>query len=77
MSKKMTQTERILRHLKTFGSITHAEALAEYGIYQPATRIFELKRAGYNIRSEKMEGTNRFGEKVNFVKYVLEDREGI
>lgn len=30
----MTQCERILRHLRDYGSITQAEAMTEYGCYR-------------------------------------------
>ena len=39
----MTQCERILRHLRDYGSITQAEAMTEYGCY----------RLGTNFRSEE------------------------
>ena len=35
----MNQTERILRHLQTFGAITSLEAIQDYGILRLASRI--------------------------------------
>lgn len=39
---KVTQCDRILRHLRDYGSITGAEAVSEYGIYRLASRITDL-----------------------------------
>ncbi len=36
---EMTQCQRILRHLKDYGSITSVEAMREYGIMRLASRI--------------------------------------
>ena len=37
----MTQCERILRHLRDYGSITQAEAMTEYGCYRLRYRLEE------------------------------------
>lgn len=70
----MTQTEKILRHLKKFGSITPLEAMEEYGIMRLGARIWDLKKAGYEIRSQDVKGRNRFGEPTRFARYSLEDK---
>ena len=49
---KLTQCERIIRHLKDYGSITSREAMLEYGIMRLASRINDLKGQGYAISSE-------------------------
>ena len=40
----MTQSERILRHLTDYGSITQGEALQEYGIMRLASRVNDLRK---------------------------------
>lgn len=70
----MTQTERILRHLQEYGSITTYESFAEYGITRLASRICDLKKDGYPIRREFVEAKNRYGEPVHFARYSLEER---
>lgn len=70
----MKQTERILRHLEAFGSITAAEAAAEFGCMRLASRINELKREGVPIRREMVTGRNRFGEVVTFARYCIDGR---
>ena len=44
----MTQCDRILRHLKDYGSITQAQAMAEYGCLRLAARIADLSGRGHH-----------------------------
>lgn len=67
----MTQCERVLRHMKDYGSITSAEAITEYGIYRLASRISDLKRKGIAIKKETVSGKNRYGESTSFARYSL------
>ena len=68
---KMTQCEKIIRHLRDNGSISSLEAINEYGILRLASRVNDLKRRGYNIVGEIKTGRNRYGEKTNFKVYRL------
>ena len=70
---KMTQCEKIIRHLRDHGSISSLEAINEYGILRLASRVNDLKRRGYNIVGEIKTGRNRYGEKTNFKVYKLEE----
>lgn len=67
----MTQKERVLGHLNSYGSITQLEAIREYGIMRLASRIKDLKNDGYSIKKEMVESKNRWGEIVRFAKYTL------
>ena len=67
----ITQCERILRHLKDFGSITSLEAVNEYGIMRLASRINDLRAEGIVIVSEIKSGKNRYGETTHFAVYRL------
>lgn len=69
----MTQNERILRHLRDYGSITPIEAMQEYGIMRLASRVSDLKRMGYGITRTMTEGKNRYGEATRFASYRLEE----
>lgn len=69
----MTQNDRIMRHLKEFGSITQLEAMQEYGIYRLASRISDLRSEGINIKREMVKGKNRYNEPTHFAKYRLEE----
>lgn len=70
---KLTQCDRILRHLEDHGSITSLEAITEYGILRLASRINDLKRRGYNITSEIVTGENRYNEKTHYSIYTLKE----
>lgn len=72
---KATQCERILRHLRDYGSITSLEAITEYGILRLASRITDLKRQGYHISAERGKGKNRYGEPTSFAVYRLVEEE--
>lgn len=67
----MTQCEKIIRVLEDSGSITSWEAMQEFGIMRLASRINDLKKAGYNIDREMIKSTNRYGETVRYAKYTL------
>ena len=73
---KLTQCERIIRHLKDYGSITSREAMLEYGIMRLASRINDLKGQGYAISSEIGKGKNRYGETTHFAVYRLVEQGG-
>ena len=75
-TQKMTQCERILRHLRDHGSISSLEAINEYGILRLASRINDLKRRGYNIVGETKTGKNRYEEKTSFKVYRFAEKEG-
>ena len=70
---KVTQINRILRHLDIYGEISSAVAMSEYGIMRLASRIHDLKMRGYHITSETRTSKNRFGEAVSFKVYRLAD----
>ena len=73
---KISQCDRILRHLRDYGSITAIEAISEYGILRLAARISDLRRRGYNITGETVHGANRYGEPTHYSVYRLtEDKE--
>ena len=67
----ITQCDRILRHLKDYGSITSLEAVNEYGIMRLASRINDLRADGIAIVSETNTGKNRYGETTHFAVYRL------
>ena len=72
---KMTQCERILRHLEDFGSIDPMIAIREYGCMRLASRIADLKDQGHDIVAERTKGKNRYGEQTNYCTYRLKKEE--
>ena len=67
----MTQNERVLEHLEAIGPITCRQAAEEYGIMALHSRIADLRREGYDIRSTYKSGKNRFGENCHWYEYEL------
>lgn len=74
MANKATQTERILDYIDEFGSITQLEALRDLGIMRLASRISDIKKQGYLIKSEIETVKNRFGESSHIKRYSLHEK---
>ena len=68
-----TQTDLIEQHLKENGSITTWEAYEIFGITRLSDKIYQLRKMGYNISSNNTTAKNRYGHKVTFSTYRLED----
>ena len=72
----MTQKERILDYIETFGSITPMEAFRDLGITKLATQISLMIRQDHmQFKKEFVKSKNRFGEPVYFMKYSFPDSE--
>jgi len=67
----MTQCDRIMRHLRDYGSITSLEAMTEYGIMRLASRVSDLKSRGVVINRKMETSKNRYGEAVSYARYYL------
>ena len=67
----MTQCERIIEYIETFGSISPLEAFRDLGITKLATRISEMRKTGMEFEQEYIKCKNRFGENVYFMRYYL------
>ena len=67
----MTQTERILRHIEDYGSITQMDAIRDYGIMRLASRVNDLRRDGVPIITEVVTGKNRYGEPTRWARYRM------
>ena len=72
MSK--TQCQKIIEYCRQHGSITQLEAINCLGIMRLASRINDLKNAGYKIKSEMVRGVNRDGEKISWSRYKVEEK---
>ena len=67
------QKARVKKFLQEFGSITPYDALKEFGIMRLSAIIFELRHFDDKLPiATKMEKSiNRFGEPVQYARYVL------
>ena len=70
---KIAQKDRIINYIRQFGSITSFEAYQDLGITQLGARIDQLKKEGYEFRTEWESNKNRFGEKTEYKRYFLVD----
>lgn len=68
---KATQAERVLAYIEEFGSITQYEALQDLGCMRLASRISDLKKQGFPIKSEVVSVKNRFNENCYIKRYRL------
>lgn len=66
---QMTQRVQIIEHIAKYGRIDQATAGEAYGIARLASRIAELKKAGYDIESTREKGFNRNGKRVSYAVY--------
>ena len=64
--------ERVLNYIKTFGEITTFQAFQDLGCTRLSEYIRQL-RMEYIIRDEWITTTNRYGEKVQYKRYWLEE----
>ena len=70
---QITQKERILNHLKKFGSITQLEAIKLYWDWRLSDKIYTLKKDGYKIKSEQIKVKRADNSDAYVSKYTLED----
>lgn len=71
----MTQCDRILEYMETVGPITQLDAAREFGCYRLGARIWDLRNAGHAISKRMVTNKNRYGERVSFAEYRLEDKK--
>jgi hypothetical protein len=69
--RKASQCDRILAYIKENGSITPLEAIREFGCMRLASRMTDLKRRGYDVKSIMETSTNKNGETVRFARYTI------
>ena len=66
-----TQNARLLAWLKQHRQIDPLTAWSKLGIYRLGARVFDLRKAGHNIESGRVEVSNQFGEPCNVALYRL------
>lgn len=58
--EKMSQTQRVLDYMRKHGSISQQEAINAFACYRLAAKIFDLRRDGYIIKTEKKPFRNEY-----------------
>lgn len=64
--------ERVLKYMRDFGSITTFEAFTELGCTRLSEYIRQI-RLTEHVKDEWISSTNRYGEKVQYKKYWIEE----
>lgn len=72
---KESQKERIIKYIKKFGSITSKQAYDDLGVTQLGARIDQLKKEGYQFKTEWEHKKNRFQEPTTYKRYFLVEAE--
>ena len=68
---KIPQKQRVIDYINKFGSISSWEAYADLGITQLGARIDQLKKEGYNFKTEWESSKNKIGDKTEYKRYYL------
>ena len=71
------QEQRILDYMKRNNTINPLQSWVECGVYRLSAVIFNLKKKGYEIESNRRVTTNRFYEEVRFAEYLLGEKNAI
>ena len=66
----MNKTEKVLEHLKEYGSITSMEAIENYSATRLSAIIYNLRKRGYDIVTEDIQFVDRYGNENTFGKYI-------
>lgn len=75
-AKGNSQCDRVLRYMQTQGSITRAQAMADIGVANLPAVIDDLRhKVGVPIKTNIVKGKNRYGEKITYAKYSIEEEE--
>ena len=71
---KNTQMTRVLQYMRENGSITRFEAMKYLGVANLPAVIEVLRNdMDYNIITYNIHGENRYGEKITYARYRLEE----
>jgi hypothetical protein len=74
MAEKITMVDRVLKYMQDFGSITTFEAFTELGCTRLSEYIRQI-RLIMNVDDEWIQKVNRYGDKVQFKKYWIAERQ--
>lgn len=66
-----TQKDLVLEHLERGWSITSLEAWDKYGISRLSDIILKLRREGYHIDTEMVDGRTKLGAETRYGTYRL------
>lgn len=68
---KQKQIKRVLAYMDEKGSITQREASIHISVERLASRVTDIKRMGYPIKSKWEKRPNQFGEPTRYKRYYM------
>ena len=71
MTKQPSQADRVLAHIKAYGSITRYTSVYELDIFELAGRINDLEKNGYKFDKIKQKGFNKYNEPIRYTEYRM------
>ena len=71
MKKTRTQKSEVLMFMKTHSGITSYQAIQHFGATRLSDIIFNLRKEGYEIKTEQITKKNRYGHTTTYAKYSL------
>lgn len=77
MNSMEAKTKKVKEHLEDKGNITSWEAIERYRATRLSAIIFNLRKRGYNIKSNWQEGLDKEGNKSRYVRYELDEEQMI
>jgi hypothetical protein len=69
--KTPSQSQQVMNHLMSKGSINTVEAIDKYGVYRLGAVIYNLKAKGAQIETSTHEVKGKNGKKSIVAKYVM------
>lgn len=67
----MNQKERVIDYLNQGNTITTLDAFRKLGITRISAVIYDLKKEGYKLITERVTVKNRYGEKCSVCRWSL------
>lgn len=67
----MRQVDMILNHLETIGPLTQLEALQKYGCGRLGARVWDLRHAGFPIKTRYKKVQKANGDYANVAEYYI------
>lgn len=75
MAADDTKKEAILKYMEEYGAITPLDAWQQFGCFSLAQRIYDLKKEGYRIASERVTKINAQNKRITYAQYRLENED--
>ena len=69
-TRRASKTQKVLDHLKEYGSITSWEAIDNYGATRLSAIIYNLRKH-HKIESVNRIDTDKYGNEATYTKYII------